>query len=193
MYSSIDNKGIQENPGELRNVSKKSEPLTLGQKINNVWQRANAIQIRNQCYLYGNAVFANGTKDLEQAFTSVLDKFYLSNGGWKYCREFPEIHDRLISVNVQVLRDGWNKRELDLRNAILVELRRAYAAYADRKGFDLYGISDGIIKQIWLINGQLVVEMPISVFPITSPVLAGILATDEYRQLINKLNGFSKF
>lgn len=166
---------------------------TIGQKFENWWQKSNATYYRDNCYLFGNYVFSDGVKDFEGAFGTVLDKFYLSHGRWKLCREFPEIHDRLVSVNVRALRETWNNRNLDLKSALLDELRLSYTDYASQKNCNLYGIVNDVIPQIWLVNEQLFFELPVSVFPISYPNLANILVSTEYCQIVDKLNRLSKF
>lgn len=143
------------------------------------WQRKNAEYFRGQCPIYIQWIFPQ-LCDMEKALGKTLGYFFRAHGNFTICRQFPEIHGYLISVKVHGLRPEWNERGLDLRQALLDELRRAFVGYAETKRYPLSGILNAVILNAWQVEDTLYLEIPASVFSIQYPELARILASPDY-------------
>ena len=122
-----------------------------------------------------------------------LDRFFYSHAGWRMLISFPEIAVSFVAVNVYGLRPEWNRRDIDLKRILLSELRRAFVEHASSKGYNLSGIINCVIADIWLVGDVLVMEIPQSEFVFRYPHLARVLATEEYWKLRRGLDQKTRF
>lgn len=143
------------------------------------WQKKNAEYYRDRCPTYLWWIFPQ-LWDFEQAFGKTLDRFFYSHAGWRIPISFPEIAVSFVAVNIYGLRPEWNRRDTDLKRILLSELRRAFVEYAASKGYNLSGIINCVIADIWLVGDVLVMEIPQSVFTFHYPHLARVLAPENY-------------
>ena len=146
------------------------------------WQKRNAEHFRNSCHVYTSFIFQQ-SGDFDRAFGKALSGFFHTYGSVTPRREFPEIHVLFLSVPVYQLRDIWNRRDVDLREALVTELRRGFVNFAHARGFSFDGWFDYVVADIWLIKDTLVIELPCSPFPFIYPQLNQILESKEYQRL----------
>lgn len=156
------------------------------------WQQKNAEYFRDQCPTYLRWVFPDSWS-FEQTFGKTLDRFFYSHAGWRIQFSFPEIAVSFVAVNIYGLRPEWNRRDIELKHILLAELRRAFVEYAASKGYNLSGIINCVIADIWWIDDVLVMEIPLSEFVFRYPHLARVLATEEYWKLRRGLNQKTRF
>lgn len=143
------------------------------------WQRKNAIYHRDQCDIYTRYLFKN-MSDCAEAFDPALVKFFASHGNFRILWNFSEVHVVFLAVDVFKMREEWNRRDVDTKQALLNELRNAYVGYGHKKGFTLDGLYNVLVTNLWLINHTLVLEIPNSVFSVNYPHLCRILLPDNY-------------
>ena len=155
--------------------------------LNNWWRRKNAEYYRDQCSVYTRLIFPQPI-DLEVCFGDILSKFWAAHGNWRIISDFPEIHVTFVAADVFSLRDPWNRRDLNLKKAISVELLRAYTDFARAKLICLGIIHPVHIADIWLLNDALIMEIPNSEFSVNYPELARILVPENYWELRNVLS-----
>ena len=156
------------------------------------WEKKNAEYFRDQCPIYLWWLFLQ-LWDFEQAFGKTLDRFFYSHASWRIPISFPESTVSFVAVNVYGLRPEWNRRDTDLKRILLSELRRAFVEYAASKGYNLSGIINCVIADIWLVGDALVMEIPQSEFIFRYPHLARVLASEDYwkfRQGLKKEDHF---
>ena len=146
----------------------------------------NAEYFRNNCYLYASSLFQK-PGDYDLVFVKVLSEFWHSFGNVQVRREFPEIHVAFLTVNVYRLRDTWNRRDIDLKQAVLMELRRAFVEFARSRGYDFTAWSKHLVTDVWKNLDTLIIEVPCSPFPFTHPGLIPALAPEEYLWLKRQL------
>ncbi|HJE98507.1 MAG TPA: hypothetical protein K8W23_00445 [Sellimonas intestinalis] len=156
------------------------------------WQKKNAEYYRDRYPTYVWWIFPN-MWDFEQSFGKTLDRFFYSHAGWRMLISFPEIAVSFVAVNVYGLRPEWNRRDIDLKRILLSELRRAFVEHASSKGYNLSGIINCVIADIWLVGDVLVMEIPQSEFVFRYPHLARVLATEEYWKLRRGLDQKTRF
>ena len=146
----------------------------------------NAEYFRNNCHLYTPFLFQQ-PGDYDLAFGKVLSEFWQSFGNIQVRREFPEIHVEFLTVNVYRLRDTWNRRDIALKQAVLMELRRAFVEFARSRGYDFTAWSKYLVTDVWKNLDTLIIEVPCSPFPFNHPQLVPVLAPEEYCWLKVKL------
>lgn len=151
------------------------------------WQKANARYYRDPCFVYTDRLFDHPTT-CEAALGNTLSGFFTSHGNWRKQWSFPEIHISFLCVDVFLLRDTWNRRDVDMKRALLNELRTAYVEFARHKGMDLSGLYNVVVTNIWLCGDHLVMEVPDSAFSVQYPEFCRILMPDGYKQLLLALN-----
>lgn len=150
------------------------------------WQVKNAEYYRDQCWCYLNALIQK-PGDYDRIFGKVPPMFWHSCGSVILKKTYPEIQTLFLTVEVYGLRDTWNKRDVDLKQALLTELRKALIDYAKSKGYDLTAWFSVVVAGVWKVGNKLVFEVPCSPFPFLYPELARILAPEEYRWVLQKL------
>ena len=146
----------------------------------------NAEYFRNNCHLYTPFLFQQ-PGDYDLVFVKVLSEFWHGFGNVQVRREFPEIHVAFLTVNVYRLRDTWNRRDIDLKQAVLMELRRAFVEFARSRGYDFTAWSKHLVTDVWKNLDTLIIEVPCSPFPFTHPGLIPALAPEEYLWLKRQL------
>lgn len=146
----------------------------------------NAEYFRNNCHLYTPFLFQQ-PGDYDLVFVKVLSEFWHGFGNVQVRREFPEIHVEFLTVNVYRLRDTWNRRDIDLKQAVLTELRRAFVEFARSRGYDFTAWSKHLVTDVWKNLDTLIIEVPCSPFPFTHPGLIPALAPEEYLWLKRQL------
>ena len=151
------------------------------------WDDENAKWQRNQCKVFKPYIFTS-LVDYENAFGDTLNKFFLSHGNWREYKSYPEIHVDFLVVNALHFRETWNRRDINIKEILLNELRNSYICYADSKGFFLNNIYHSLIPRVWLVKGKLIMEFPTSDFPINYPRYCQKFIPLEYRQFIEQLN-----
>lgn len=156
------------------------------------WQQKNAEYFRGQCPTYLWWIFPQ-IWDFEQAFGKTLDRFFYSHADWRIPISFPEIAVSFVAVNVYGLRQEWNRRDTDLKRILRSELRRAFVEYASSKGYNLTGIINCLIADIWLVGDVLVMEIPQSEFVFRYPHLARILVSEKYWKFRRGLDKEDRF
>lgn len=164
---------------------------SFAQSVEEWIQKSNANHIRSNCANHTNFIFKT-PEDYNTALEAAVSNFWSSYGMIVCKRVFPEIHMGFLAVEVYHLKDAWNDRNIDLRQAVLAELRRKYIEFAQSRGFSLSAWFSVVITNIWLVDNLLVIEIPCSVFPVQYPHLARILVSEEYKILIEQLNKKSK-
>lgn len=146
----------------------------------------NAEYFRNNCHLYTPFLFQQ-PGDYDLVFVKVLSEFWHGFGNVQVRREFPEIHVAFLTVNVYRLRDTWNRRDIDLKQAVLMELRRAFVEFARSRGYDFTAWSKHLVTDVWKNLDTLIIEVPCSPFPFKHPGLIPALAPEEYLWLKRQL------
>lgn len=146
----------------------------------------NAEYFRNNCHLYTPFLFQQ-PGDYDLVFVKVLSEFWHIFGNVQVRREFPGIHVAFLTVNVYRLRDTWNRRDIDLKQAVLMELRRAFVEFARSRGYDFTAWSKHLVTDVWKNLDTLIIEVPCSPFPFTHPGLIPALAPEEYLWLKRQL------
>lgn len=164
---------------------KEQQPLESGYE--KWWTVKNAEYYRNSCRLYSPFIFQN-PGDFDLALGKALAGFWHSCGAVTVRREFPEIHIMLLTVNVYRLRDTWNRRDIDLKQALLVELRRGFVEFAHTRGFSFEGWFDYVVTDVWKVKDTLIIELPCSPFVFTYPQLVPVLEVEEHRFLKRRLS-----
>ena len=139
--------------------------------------------------VYGARIFPVGqTSFYEVCFGASLDKFFFSHGKWRHIQKtesyssYPEICVSFVCADVYGLKDTWNRRDLNLREIILMELQRALLQYTRSRGIDISRCSDRCVSGLWMIGNTLIMELPDSAFACCHPELVGILASDDYKE-----------
>ncbi len=155
--------------------------------LNDWWQKKNAEHYRDQCPLHANYVFSH-SREFELAFGTPLSGVFVSHGNWRIPQSFPEIHVTLLAVDVFQLCGPWNKRDVDTKQALLNELRRGYVEFAHQKGYQLEGLYNVLVTDLWLINHTLILEIPNSVFSVRYPELCRILVPESYMKRRRELS-----
>lgn len=155
---------------------------SLGTSFDQWWKEENAKHFRNGCRPYLPLIFRQ-SGDFDLAFGKVLAEFWHTYGSIRIRKEFSEIHVIFLTVNVYRLRDTWNRRDIDLKQALLMELRRAFVEFARSRGFIFDGWFDYVVTDVWKVKDTLVIELSCSPFPFTYPQLVPVLAPEEYRWL----------
>lgn len=148
--------------------------------------KKNAEYFRNNCYLYTSSLFQK-PGDYDLAFRKALSQFWYTGSSVRVGREFPEIHVEFLTVNVYRLRDTWNRRDIDLKQPLLMELRHGLVEFAHSRRFPFEGLFDCLVTDVWKLGDMLVIEIPCSSFPFKHPGLIPALAPEEYWQLKRKL------
>ena len=92
-----------------------------------------------------------------------------------------------LTVNVYRLRYTWNRRDIALKHAVLMELRRAFVEFARSRGYDFTAWSKHLVTDVWKNLDTLIIEVPCSPFPFNHPQLVPVLAPEEYCWLKVKL------
>lgn len=157
------------------------------------WHRQNAEYFRDNCPNYIQWIFPQ-IYDLEKALGRTLEHFFQSHGLFIVAAQFPEVHIHFIAVKIYGLRPEWNVHGLDLRQALLDELRRAMVNYAEtEKRYALSGIINAVILNAWWVKDSLYLEIPASVFSIQYPELARILASPAYWNFRQALTNSDRF
>lgn len=168
-----------------------------GSAGNSWWQRSNAAYFRD-----------NGSMDLPirnvpvasfcHVFGPALDEYFKTCGNWRLARDFRDIHVALLSVEVFGLHENWNRRDINLKPALLIGLKNSYAEYAAHRGIDLSRWRDVLVIDTWLCRDSnrdtdvLVLEVPYTTFSVQYPHLAAVLATEEYWTIRRSLEQTSK-
>ena len=161
------------------------------------WQRSNAAYFRD-----------NGSMDLPirnvpvasfcHVFGPALDEYFKTCGNWCLARDFRDIHVALLSVEVFGLHENWNRRDINLKQALLIGLKNSYAEYAAHRGIDLSNWRDALVTDAWLCRDSnrdtdvLVLEVPYTTFSVQYPHLAAVLAPEEYWAFRRNLDRISK-
>lgn len=167
------------------------EQNSLGNRFDQWWNKENAKQNRDSCHIYPPLIFRK-PGDFDLAFKEALSIFWHTCGAVRIRREFPEIHVLFLTVNVYRLRDTWNRRDVDLKQALLIELRRGFVEFARSRGFIFDGWFDYVVTDVWKVNDMLVIEIPCSPFPFTYPQLVPVLEPEDYQRLKVYLNAKSE-
>lgn len=167
---------------EEKEPVQEKERNSLGTSFDQWWKEENAKHFRNGCRPYFPLIFRQ-SGDFDLAFGKVLAEFWHTYGSIRIRKEFPEIHVIFLTVNVYRLRDTWNRRDIDLKQALLMELRRAFVEFARSRGFIFDGWFDYVVTDVWKVKDTLVIELSCSPFPFTYPQLVPVLAPEEYRWL----------
>ncbi|RJU61866.1 hypothetical protein DW709_15965 [Coprococcus sp. AM27-12LB] len=162
---------------------------SLADRYNNWWERENAKAFLRQYPVYGARIFPVGqTSFYEVCFGAILDKFFFSHGKWRHIQKmvsyssYPEICVSFVCADVYGLKDTWNRRDLNLREIILMELQRALLQYTRSRGIDISRCSDRCVSGLWMIGNTLIMEVPDSAFSCCHPGLVEILASDDYKE-----------
>ena len=162
---------------------------SLADRYNNWWERENAKAFLRQYPVYGARIFPVGqTSFYEVCFGAILDKFFFSHGKWRHIQKtvsyssYPEICVSFVCADVYGLKDTWNRRDLNLREIILMELQRALLQYTRSRGVDISRCSDRCVSGLWMIGNTLIMEVPDSAFSCCHPGLVEILASDDYKE-----------
>ena len=164
---------------------------SLGNSIEEFIRRSHAKYVRSKCTIHTEFLFKT-PEDYNTALKEAIRNFWISYGVVVPKRVFPEIHIEFLDVDVYRLKDTWNDRNIDLKQAILAELRKGYVEFARSKGISLSAWFSVVITNVWLIENLLVIEVPCSEFSVQFPHLARILASEEYKILIGQLNRQSR-
>ena len=146
------------------------------------WQKRNAEYFRNSCHVYTSFIFRQ-PGDFDRAFGKALSGFFHTYGSVTPRREFPEIHMIFLTVEVYRLRDTWNRRDINLKQALLMELRRAFVEFARSRGFQFDPWFPFVVSDIWKNMNTLIIELPCSPFPFIHPQLSKVLEPKEYQYL----------
>lgn len=163
------------------------EQNSLASSFDQWLKKKNAEHFRNSCHVYTSFIFQQ-PGDFELAFGKALAEFWHIHGAFTSRKAFPEIHVIFLTVNVSRLRDTWNRRDVDLKQALLMELRRGFVVFARSRGFSFDGWFDYVVTDVWKVKDMLVIELPCSAFPFTYPQLVPVLAPEEYWRLKASLN-----
>lgn len=164
----------------------KEDSGTLSSRYDEWSQKKNAEYFRDQCPIYTSFLFQN-ISDCAEAFDPAVAQFFATHGNWRIFWSFPEAHITYLVVNTYHILSPWDKRDAETKPALLNELRRAYVAYAHTKGFQLEGLYNVLVTNLWLINNTLVLEIPNSEFSVRYPHLCRVLVPDNYVKLYREL------
>ena len=167
---------------EEKELVQEKEQNSLGTSFDQWWKDENAKHFRNGCRPYFSLIFRE-PGDFDLAFGKVLDEFWHTYGNIRIRKEFPEIHMIFLTVEVYRLRDTWNRRDINLKQALLMDLRRAFVEFARSRGFQFDPWFPFVVSDIWKNMNTLIIELPCSPFPFTYPQLVPVLAPEEYRWL----------
>lgn len=167
---------------EEKEPVQEKEQNSLGNSFDQWWKDENAKHFRNGCRPYFSLIFRE-PGDFDLAFGKVLDEFWHTYGNIRIRKEFPEIHMIFLTVEVYRLRDTWNRRDINLKQALLMELRRAFVEFARSRGFQFDPWFPFVVSDIWKNMNTLIIELPCSPFPFTYPQLVPVLAPEEYHWL----------
>lgn len=183
------NKGVEKAIPIKDSIVETQTKTSLADRYNNWWERENAKAFLRQYPVYGVRIFPVGqTSFYEVCFGAVLDKFFFSHGKWRHVQKtesyssYPEICVSFVCADVYGLKDTWNRRDLNLREIILMELQRALLQYTRSRGIDISRCSDRCVSGLWMIGNTLIMELPDSAFACCHPELVGILASDDYKE-----------
>ena len=183
------NKGVEKAIPIKDSIVETQTKTSLADRYNNWWERENAKAFLRQYPVYGVRIFPVGqTSFYEVCFGAVLDKFFFSHGKWRHVQKtesyssYPEICVSFVCADVYGLKDTWNRRDLNLREIILMELQRALLQYTRSRGVDISRCSDRCVSGLWMIGNTLIMELPDSAFACCHPELVGILASDDYKE-----------
>lgn len=183
------NKGVEKAIPIKDSIVETQTKTSLADRYNNWWERENAKAFLRQYPVYGVRIFPVGqTSFYEVCFGAVLDKFFFSHGKWRHLQKtesyssYPEICVSFVCADVYGLKDTWNRRDLNLREIILMELQRALLQYTRSRGIDISRCSDRCVSGLWMIGNTLIMELPDSAFACCHPELVGILASDDYKE-----------
>lgn len=167
------------------------EKKELVDKMESWIQKKHAESVRETCTIHTNFIFKQ-PEDYDAALAEPLRNIWTSIGTIAVKGVFHEIHVGFLTVDVYRLRDAWNDRNINLKQVVLAELRRGYVEFAKSRGFSLSAWYPVVITNVWLVNDQLVIEVPCSKFSVAYPHLARILASAEYNAFIGQLNRHSR-
>ena len=183
------NKGVEKAIPIKDSIVETQTKTSLADRYNNWWERENAKAFLRQYPVYGARIFPVGqTSFYEVCFGAILDKFFFSHGKWRHIQKmvsyssYPEICVSFVCADVYGLKDTWNRRDLNLREIILMELQRALLQYTRSRGVDISRCSDRCVSGLWMIGNTLIMEVPDSAFSCCHPGLVEILASDDYKE-----------
>lgn len=160
---------------------------TLSSRYDEWSQKKNAEYFRDQCPIYTNFLFPH-IYACGEAFDPAVTQFFASHGNWRIFWSFPEIHITFLAVDVYHLLSPWDKRDVDTKQALLNELRKAYVTYAHSKGYQLEGMYNVLVTNLWLLDHTLFLEIPNSEFSVSYPHLCRILLPENYIKFYRELN-----
>ena len=183
------NKGVENSTLPKDTEVETQTKMSLTDRYNTWWEQENAKAFLRQYPVYGARIFPVGqTSFYEVCFGASLDKFFFSHGKWRHIQKtesyssYPEICVSFVCADVYGLKDTWNRRDLNLREIILMELQRALLQYTRSRGIDISRCSDRCVSGLWMIGNTLIMELPDSAFACCHPELVGILASDDYKE-----------
>lgn len=178
--------------------SKPDKPSKLGFFERPEWKRANAIYFRDSGAMDFPIRYAP-LASLDNIFGAALHDYFRSSGNWRVVRNIEDIHVVLLSVEVFGLHESWNRRDINLKQALLIDLKKAHAAYAANRGVLLDSWLNFLVTDLWWVRNPvrdtdaLVLEIPYTTFFISYPQLVQVLAPDNYWQLRRELDQKSRF
>ena len=129
--------------------------------------KSHAKYVRSKCTVHTGFLFQT-PEDYNTALKEAIHNFGTSYRMVILKRIFPEIHIEFLAVDVYRLKDTWNDRNIDLKQAVLGELHKDYVEFAQSKGISLLACFSVVITNIWLIENLLVIKVPCSVFSVQS-------------------------
>lgn len=154
-------------------------------------ERASACYYRDNSTIYTRFLFPDNA-DLESAFGNVISKFFVSHGNWRVIKSVPEIHVCFVSVDAYVFKEPWNQRDRNCKKPLINDLRQAYVDYAKQKGYRFDGLFDWLISGLWFVDDKLILEMPVSEFPIRYPKYISSLMPRYYHDYVLNLSGHTQ-
>lgn len=139
-----------------------------------------AARVREDCDTFMETVLADPI-DLEGAFGQTVTYFFGRHHNWRICLDRPEMHMRFLSVEVFPRYPDQGVAGIVKRQALLNGLRSGYAVHALKKGVDLSGLLTILVKDVCLVEGSLILELPYSIFPACYPGLCQALEDGVYK------------
>lgn len=139
-----------------------------------------AARVRGDCITFMETVLADPV-DFEGAFGQTVTYFFGRHHNWRICLDCPGMHTRFLSVDVFPLYPIQGVAGIGKRQALLNGLRSGYAVYALKKGVDLGGLLEILVKDACLVEGSLILELPYSIFPACHPGYCQALEDGVYK------------
>ncbi len=176
---------------------KQGTSLEQGSADSSWWQRTNAIYFRDNCsqdFLIRRVPVSS----FDYVFADGLTRYISTFGNWQLVRDYPDIQVAFLAVDAFGLRENWNRRDVNLKQAILTDLKKSYAAYAANRGLDYANWLNILIVDIWWYKDStrdvdmLVLEVPYTTFSVQYSHLAAVLAPEEYWAFRRNLGQSSK-